>query len=40
MRRERIRAQSRGVGDYVAATPEAAAFFDDWGTPGGDTERQ
>jgi hypothetical protein len=40
VRRERIRAQSRGVGDYVAATPEAAAFFDDWGTPGGDTERQ
>lgn len=34
LRRERIRAQSRAVGEYVAATPEAAAFYREWGTPG------
>ena len=33
LRRDRIRAQSRAVGDYVASSPEAAAFYDDWGTP-------
>jgi hypothetical protein len=34
LRRERIRAQSRAVGEYVAGSPEAAAFYDEWGTPG------
>jgi len=33
LRRERIRAQSRSVGEYVAASPEAAAFYQEWGTP-------
>lgn len=33
LRRERIRAQSRAVGEYVGATPEAAAFYREWGTP-------
>jgi len=33
LRRERIRAQSRAVGEYVAASPEAAAFYQEWGTP-------
>ena len=32
-RRERIRAQSRAVAAYVAASPEAGAFHEDWGTP-------
>lgn len=34
LRRERIRAQSKTVGDYVASSPEARAFYEDWGTPG------
>ncbi len=33
VRRERIREQSRAVADYVATSPEAQRFFDDWGTP-------
>jgi hypothetical protein len=33
VRRERIRAQSRAVGAYVASSPEAHAFYVDWGTP-------
>lgn len=33
LRRERIREQSRAVGEYVAESPEAAAFYRDWGTP-------
>jgi Ribbon-helix-helix protein, copG family len=33
LRRERIRAQSRVVGEYVAGSAEAAAFYDEWGTP-------
>jgi hypothetical protein len=33
LRRERIRAQSRAVGEYIAASPEAAAFYQEWGTP-------
>jgi hypothetical protein len=33
LRRDRIRAQSRVVGDYVTSSPEAAAFYDGWGTP-------
>jgi predicted transcriptional regulator len=33
LRRERIRAQSRAVGEYVAGSSEAAAFYQDWGTP-------
>jgi uncharacterized protein (DUF1778 family) len=40
VRRERIRAQSRAVAQYVAATPEAQAFFDDWGTPAADPARR
>jgi hypothetical protein len=33
LRQERIRAQSRSVGEYVATSPEAAAFYEEWGTP-------
>jgi hypothetical protein len=33
LRRERIRAQSRKVGEYMADSPKAARFYDDWGTP-------
>jgi len=33
VRRERIRAQSRAVGEHVAASPDAAAFYQEWGTP-------
>lgn len=33
IRRERIRAQSRAVAEYVASNDEARAFYDDWGTP-------
>jgi uncharacterized protein (DUF1778 family) len=33
LRRDRIRAQSRAVGAYVATSPEAQAFYDQWGTP-------
>ena len=33
LRRNRIRAQSRAVGEYVASSAEATAFYDDWGTP-------
>ena len=40
VRRERIRAQSRAVAAYIAETPEAEAFFDDWGTPATDGERR
>ena len=32
LRKERIRAQSRVVGEYVASSAEAAAFYDEWGT--------
>lgn len=37
LRRERIRAQSKAVGDYVASSPEARAFYEDWGTPSAET---
>lgn len=33
MRRERIRAQSRAVGEYVATSPEGRSFYTEWGTP-------
>lgn len=33
LRRERIRRQSKAVGEYVAISPEAAAFYEEWGTP-------
>ena len=33
LKRARIREQSRAVGEAVAASPEARAFYDDWGTP-------
>ncbi|HEX3499629.1 MAG TPA: hypothetical protein VHT04_09935 [Stellaceae bacterium] len=36
VRRDRIRLQSRAVGAYIAATPEAQAFYDDLGSS--DTE--
>jgi hypothetical protein len=38
LRRERIRAQSRAVGDYVASSPEARAFYVEWGTPSAEGE--
>jgi hypothetical protein len=33
VRRERIRQQSREVGAYIAATPEARAIYDELGCP-------
>jgi hypothetical protein len=30
-RRERIRAESRQVAAYVAASPDAQLFYEDWG---------
>ncbi len=33
VRRERIRAQSRSVGAYLASSPEGRAFYAEWGTP-------
>jgi hypothetical protein len=33
LRRERIRAQSRAVGQYVVESAAAAAFYNEWGTP-------
>ena len=33
LRRERIRAQSCAVGEYVAQSGDAAAFYEEWGTP-------
>jgi GNAT superfamily N-acetyltransferase len=38
LRRERIRAQSRAVGAYVASSPEARSFYEDWGTPAAEDE--
>lgn len=38
LRRERIRGQSRAVGAYVEACPEARDFYADWGTPSGGGE--
>jgi uncharacterized protein (DUF1778 family) len=40
VRRERIRAQSRAVGAYVASSPEGQAFYAEWGTPTADGEPQ
>jgi uncharacterized protein (DUF1778 family) len=40
LRRERIRAQSRAVGDYVASSPEASEFYADWGIPAGEGARR
>jgi hypothetical protein len=40
VRRERIRTQSRAVGAHVASSPEAQAFYKDWGTPSKDDEAQ
>ncbi len=37
-RRARIREASAAVGAYVARSPEAAAFYADWGTPRADVE--
>ena len=33
-RRRRIREASAKVGERVASSAEARAFYDDWGTPG------
>ena len=33
LHRERIRRQSKAVGDYVAGSREAAEFYEGWGTP-------
>jgi uncharacterized protein (DUF1778 family) len=38
LRRERIRAQSRAVGAFVASSPEGQSFYGDWGTPNTDGE--
>ena len=35
-RRARIRAESKQVAAYVAATPDAQRFYDDWGMPNGE----
>jgi hypothetical protein len=34
LRRERVRRQSEVVGAYVASSPEAAGFYEDWGATG------
>lgn len=36
LQRERIRRQSKAVGEYVGREPKAAEFYDDWGTPRAD----
>jgi GNAT superfamily N-acetyltransferase len=33
LRRERIRRRSKAVGERVARSPEAAGFYEVWGTP-------
>ncbi len=33
LRQERIRAQSRAVGAYVATSPESQTFYGQWGAP-------
>jgi GNAT superfamily N-acetyltransferase len=33
LRRERIRRQSKAVGEHAARSPEAAEFYEAWGTP-------
>jgi predicted DNA-binding protein len=33
VRRARIREESRQVAAQISASPEAKAFYDDWGTP-------
>jgi len=38
LRRERIRAQSRAVGAFVASSSEGRSFYADWGTPNTDGE--
>lgn len=38
LRRERIRAESRAVGAFVASSPEGQSFYADWGTPTADGE--
>ena len=38
LRRERIRAQSRAVGAYVASSSEGQSFYDQWGTPTAERE--
>ncbi|NYZ24560.1 hypothetical protein [Azospirillum oleiclasticum] len=35
-RRARIRAQSAAVAEYVRSSPDAQAFYEDWGTPNAD----
>ena len=40
VRRERIRAQSRAVGAYVASSPDGQAFYAQWGTPTGESDTQ
>lgn len=40
VRRDRIRAQSRAVGVYVASSPEGQAFYAQWGTPTGEDALQ
>ena len=33
LRNRRIREESRRVGEYVASSPEARQFYEDWGKP-------
>lgn len=33
VKRKRIREQSEAVAKYIASSPEAQEFFEDWGTP-------
>ena len=40
IRKEKIRAESRAVADYVASSLEAQAFYADWGTPTAEGGRQ
>ena len=38
VRCQRVRAQSSTVAAYVASSPEARAFHEDWGTPSAEDE--
>lgn len=40
IRKERMRAESRTVAEYAAASPEARAFYADWGTPAAEGGKQ
>jgi hypothetical protein len=40
VRRERIRVQSRAIVAYVQSSPAGSAFYEDWGTPDAQIEKE